>query len=113
MDEVKTVKPEPYKGADAVTLRCDCDYVVKGGTGSQAPPNVKYEKGRRYPFSPRSAAHMARKVYAVHEMRDGKRVYLGDAPMFVDEAAEKAQRAAEQKAEKEVEKEAEKAGDGK
>lgn len=88
-------KPEEYKGEDAVAVTCLRDYTVHGGTGAGAQ-DVEFVKGRTYHVSPRSAAHLLRKTYAIHkEPTDEQRrsgikrgTYQGDAPFFVDKVAD-------------------------
>jgi hypothetical protein len=80
-------KPEAYKGEDAVKLKCLKDYTVKAGSGANAGDDIEFAAGSTYSLSPRSAAHMMRKLYAVREDRGGRLVYVGDAPYFVDEKA--------------------------
>lgn len=78
-------KPETYKGDDAVRIKCLKDYTVRAGSGANAGEDTEFRAGATYSLSPRSAAHMQRKVYA--RRINGK--YVGDAPYFVDEKAAK------------------------
>jgi hypothetical protein len=91
------MKPETYKGDDAVKITCKRTYKVDDGTDNP----VTFEAGKDYTVSPRSAVHLLRKSYAVHgETKDGKRgKYLGDAPFFADAKAD-AEQAEADKAEK-------------
>lgn len=94
-------KPETYKGADAVKVKCLREYTVKGGSGAGAPPDVTYEEGKTYSMSPLSAAHMTRKTYRVFAEPKGDQArgqYIGDAPFFVDVKADAEQAEAEQDA---------------
>lgn len=103
------MKPEEYKGKDAVKVECLRTYPVKDGTDDP----VTFEKGKTYSVSPRSQAHLLRQTYNTYaqteeDKRGGRRGrYTGVAPFFVDpvvvaelEAAEKKEKAAAAKAAK-------------
>lgn len=95
-------KPEVYKEKDAVKLRCERSYTTKTANEDDA---VTYDKGKEYSVAPRSAQHLLRKMYRVfEEPKDGQRRgrYIGDAPHFVDVAAEKAEAEKKKKAEAEA-----------
>ena len=77
---------------EEVELKCVHNYTPRDG--SESPKT--YEAGKKYKFSRASAAHMLRKV--VNVRKDG--VYAGDAPCFIDEAAQANAAKAEAQAEK-------------
>lgn len=93
-------KPEPYKAADGVKLKCLRTYKVDDGTKDP----VTFEAGKEYVVAPRSAVHLLRQTYAAHDEPSGKAPRQDvprRGPFFVDAKADAEQKAADDAAKKE------------